>query len=116
VTPVVWKDPEDNNPALIGRRKKEMMNGMTEPRPSASSATENNFQALTTNIEELFHTLGALHERISPILVEDFPAESTQDSRGYSGPTGVSERLAILCSKTDDLITKVKYLTARVDL
>lgn len=90
------------------------MHGMKAP--TATSATEENFQRLTDNLDTLYEAIDKLQGRIDPILVDSTPSMSEDKRAGYSSPTGVSQRLATLCSRTDDLIDRVKYLTARIDL
>ena len=89
---------------------------MNAAAPKAMSATEENFQRLTENVDNLYDLLDRLQNRIEPILVESIPGPTAKDSQGYASPTGVSQRLATLCSRTDDLIDRVKYLAARIDL
>jgi hypothetical protein len=86
------------------------------PRPISNSATEQNFMALTKNIDDLFNAVVELEQRIAPILLPDGPESRGDERRGYAGPTGVSERLGGLCHRTDDLRDRLNYLTQRIDL
>lgn len=85
------------------------------PTASSVSVTEANFQTLSDNVDTLVCLLSELADKISPILIDDYPTES-KDTAGYASPTRISERLANLCVRTDELNNRVKYLTSRVDL
>jgi hypothetical protein len=97
-------------------RIRNMMEAGMNPHPISNSATEQNFMALTKNIDDLFNAVVELEQRIAPILLPDGPESRGDERRGYAGPTGVSERLGSLCHRTDDLKDRLNYLAQRIDL
>lgn len=89
--------------------------GMKSPSPKASSVTEQNFTYLQDNIDRLFKCVDNLEQRLSIVLVDGQP-DSVGDRIGYGGNTSLSENLAMLCRRTQDLHDRLEYLTARIDL
>jgi hypothetical protein len=81
------------------------------------SATESNFQDLQQNLKSLNESIYLISERLSPILFEsDTVSVPTDPGKDYPGPTGVSDRLAMLCRETDMLIGRLNTLLHRIDL
>lgn len=79
------------------------------------SVLNQNYQYLADNIERLFNQVENLEQRLKVILVDTEP-ETQRDSMGYGGNTALSENLAQLCRRTQDLSDRLSWLTARIDL
>jgi len=95
------------------------MNGsiqeMKSPTPKHDSVLNQNYQYLADNIERLYNQVENLEQRLKIILTDSEP-ESKREHMGYGGNTALSENLAQLCRRTQDLSDRLSYLTARIDL
>lgn len=84
--------------------------------PTSGSVTEQNYTYLQENIERLFVKVDSLEQRLKIVLTESQSEMDTKPSIGYGGNTVLSENLALLCRRTQDLTERLEYLTARIDL
>jgi predicted RNase H-like nuclease (RuvC/YqgF family) len=97
-------------------RREDEVNGMNAmPTPTSESVLQQNMNYLAENIERLYDVVNRLQDRLSPILMEGSP-ETSEKSMGYGGNTQVSESVANLCRKTQNLYENLNYLTSRIDL
>lgn len=96
------------------RGEDEMMDSQPQAKQH-DSVLNQNYQYLADNIERLYNQVENLEQRLKIILTDSEP-ESARDSMGYGGNTALSENLAQLCRKTQDLSDRLNYLTARIDL
>jgi predicted RNase H-like nuclease (RuvC/YqgF family) len=111
--PEEYSTPELYQPTH--RRREDEMSEMAMKSPKVDSVLNQNYQYLTDNIERLFNQVENLEQRLKVILTDAEP-ETQRDSMGYGGNTALSENLAQLCRRTQDLTERLSYLTARIDL
>lgn len=107
------EDEMSESPVRVsGVQRFEGSEGMKSP---SKSVTEQNFSYLQDNIERLFVKIDSLEQRLQVVLTDGQP-DSAGDRMGYGGNTPLSENLAMLCRRTQDLHDRLEYLTARIDL
>lgn len=87
---------------------------MKSPAVKPDSVLHQNYQYLVDNIERVYNQVENLEQRLMVILTDAEP--ESRDSVGYGGNTPLSENLAMLCRRTQDLSDRLSYLTARIDL
>lgn len=99
-----------------GRNEVMMMDAAVAQTPKSTSATESNCLALSQNVDDLFNAVERIEHRLSDILMSSPESSGPAEKRGYPRESALSDRLATLAERVDDITYRLNRLTGLIDL